>query len=80
MILSVPYRGARGFSMRMSDSIIIQNIIGVDHSLLSVDADRTVCKTLQILHKKYGNIYNLAFANGGDQNNDIFRNALYVNN
>ncbi len=63
-------KGSKEFQKEDERLYIIQNIKGVDHSLLSVDADRTVCKTLEMLHKKYGNIYNLAFANGGDQKND----------
>ena len=63
-------KGSKEFQKEDERLYIIQNIKGVDHSLLSVDVDRTVCKTLEMLHKKYGNIYNLAFANGGDQKND----------
>jgi hypothetical protein len=42
----------------------------VDKAILSVDQDRTVCETLTKIHREYGDEYQLAFANGGDQNND----------
>ena len=37
---------------------------------MSIDKDRTVCATLKQLSQDYGEEYDLAFANGGDQNND----------
>ena len=43
---------------------IIRNIKCVDSAIISMDDDRTVCKTLRIIHPHI-------FANGGDQNNDI---------
>ena len=41
-----------------------------DKTILSIDKDRTVCATLKQLSQDYGEEYDLAFANGGDQNND----------
>jgi len=35
-----------------------------------VDEDRTVCATLEKIAIEYGQDYDLAFANGGDQNNE----------
>ena len=49
--------------------IIVSNIKAVDQAILSVDEDRTVCATLKKL-LRIGQDYDLAFANGGDQNND----------
>ncbi len=42
----------------------------MDHAILSVDEDRTVCATLRKIAEEYGDEFELAFANGGDQNND----------
>jgi len=42
---------------------IIRSLRCVDCAVLSVDEDRTVCKTLSLLHPDI-------FTNGGDQNND----------
>ena len=50
--------------------IIVSNIKAVDKAILSVDKDRTVCATIEKIVNEYGNEYELAFANGGDQNND----------
>ena len=43
----------------------------MDQAILSVDEDRAVCATLEKIAKEFGQDYDLAFANGGDQNNDI---------
>ena len=43
---------------------IIRSIRCVDSAIISTDEDRTVCKTLRLIHPHI-------FANGGDQNNDI---------
>ena len=49
---------------------IIENLRLVDKCFLSVDKDRTVIDSIKMIFDKFGNQYNLAFANGGDQNND----------
>ena len=43
---------------------IIRSIKCVDSAIISTDEDRTVCKSLRLIHPDI-------FANGGDQNNDI---------
>jgi len=43
---------------------IIRSLKCVDSVILSMDDDRTVCKTLQLIHPDI-------FTNGGDQTNDI---------
>jgi len=50
--------------------IIVSNIKAVDKAILSIDKDRTVCATLKMIAEKFGSEFELAFANGGDQNND----------
>ena len=47
----------------------------MDKAFLSIDQDRTVCKTLEFLHQQFGSTYCLAFANGGDQNNNLIPEA-----
>jgi cytidyltransferase-like protein len=42
---------------------IVRSISCVDAAILSTDEDRTVCKTLQLIHPDI-------FTNGGDQTND----------
>jgi hypothetical protein len=50
--------------------MIVSNIKAVSQAVLSVDEDRTVCATLEKIAKEFSDSYELAFANGGDQNND----------
>jgi cytidyltransferase-like protein len=49
---------------------IVSNIKSVDQVFLSIDQDRTVCATIKLIHQKLSDDYQLAFANGGDQNNN----------
>lgn len=48
---------------------IVKNIKAVDKAFISIDNDRTVCESIKNIHTKFGKVYKLAFANGGDQNN-----------
>ena len=63
-------KGSIEFQLEDERMIIVSNIKAVDRTILSVDTDRTVCKTIAAIAKEYGASYNLAFANGGDQNNE----------
>jgi cytidyltransferase-like protein len=63
-------KGSKEFQKEDERLFIVQQIKQVDQALLSIDQDRTVCKTLEILYSQFGALYQLAFANGGDQNNN----------
>jgi len=63
-------KGSKEFQNEKERLFIVQHIKEVDQAFLSVDQDRTVCKTLEMLHSQFGGKYQLAFANGGDQNNN----------
>jgi cytidyltransferase-like protein len=63
-------KGSKAFQLEEERMLIVSNIKAVDKVILSIDSDRTVCKTIEKIVKDYGESYNLAFANGGDQNND----------
>jgi cytidyltransferase-like protein len=63
-------KGSKEFQKEDERLFIVQHIKEVDQAFLSIDQDRTVCKTLEMLFIKFGNEYQLAFANGGDQNNN----------
>ena len=63
-------KGSTEFQLEEERMIIVSNIKAVDKAILSVDTDRTVCKTIAAIAKQYGESYSLAFANGGDQNNE----------
>ena len=57
--------------MDQDERLLIVNAIGiVDKALISIDKDKTQCRTLADLAVQYANQYELYFANGGDQNND----------
>ena len=62
-------KGSKVFQDEEERIIIVSNIKAVDHVFLSIDEDRTVCKTLEKIYEEYGENYELVFANGGDQNN-----------
>ena len=49
---------------------IVKAIRYVDYALISQDTDKTQCETLKQFSQMFGEMYDLAFANGGDQNND----------
>lgn len=63
-------KGSKEFQKEDERMIIVSNIKAVDKAILSIDEDRTVCATLQMIAKEFGSKFDLAFANGGDQNND----------
>ena len=63
-------KGSKEFQSEMERLFIIQNISMVDECFLSIDKDRTVIESIKMIFDKFGNDYELAFANGGDQNND----------
>ena len=63
-------KGSKEFQKEEERMIIISNIKAVDKAILSVDQDRTVCASLKMIVEKYSDEYELAFANGGDQNNE----------
>ncbi len=68
-------KGSKVF-MDEHERILIVKAIGiVDKALISIDKDKTQCKTLSFLEKEYGTEYELFFANGGDQNNNSIPEA-----
>ena len=64
-------KGSKMFQDEEERVIIISNLKAVDEVVLSIDQDRTVCETIRYISEKFGKEYDLAFANGGDQNNEI---------
>jgi len=63
-------KGSAEFQTEDERVFIVSNIKSVDEVFLSIDKDRTVCETIRFIHKNLANYYQLAFANGGDQNNN----------
>ena len=63
-------KGSKAFQDEEERMIIVNSIKGVDKAILSIDKDRTVCKTIEKIANQFSEEYELSFANGGDQNND----------
>jgi cytidyltransferase-like protein len=62
-------KGSKEFQQEDERVFIVSNIKSVDQVFLSLDEDRTVCETIKYIHQQLQHEYQLAFANGGDQNN-----------
>ena len=63
-------KGSKEFQNEEERVIIVSHIREVDKTIFSFFKDRTVCETIQKIVKDYGKDYEIAFANGGDQNNE----------
>ena len=63
-------KGSNEFQNEDERLEIISSLKPVNQAIISIDKDRTQCETLRMLYEKYSHTYTLAFANGGDQNND----------
>ena len=63
-------KGSKEFQDEEERMIIVNNFRVVDKTILSIDKDKTVCKTIRKIAQDYSNEYELYFANGGDQNNE----------
>ena len=64
-------KGSKQFQDEQERMLIVSSLKAVDKTILSIDRDRTVCSTLKLLAREFGQTYSLAFANGGDQDNSI---------
>ena len=62
-------KGSKEFQDEDERFIIISNIKAVDKVYLSIDQDSSVCETIRRISEEHNKDYDLAFANGGDQNN-----------
>ena len=63
-------KGSNPFQDEEERLFIVSNIKSVNKAVLSVDKDRTVCKSIRMLFEHHGKDYDLAFANGGDRQFD----------
>ncbi len=63
-------KGSKEFQDENERVFIVQNLRMVDKCFLSIDKDRTVVESIKKIFDEFGNEFQLAFANGGDQNND----------
>jgi len=68
-------KGSKEFMLEEERLKIIQSIKGVGYSCISIDKDKTQNNTLKMLQHKFGDIMELHFANGGDQDNSTIPEA-----
>jgi cytidyltransferase-like protein len=68
-------KGSKEFQLEDERMFIVSNIKSVDRVFLSIDKDRTVCESIRKVHLELSDRYHLAFANGGDQNNQSIPEA-----
>ena len=62
-------KGSKEFMSETERILIIKELKIVDKAYLSVDIGPSVSKTIEKIYKKNFKIFNIFFANGGDQNN-----------
>ena len=72
-------KGSKEFMSEDERLKIVQSIKGVGLALLSIDNDSTQNETLKYIHNEYGKVWDLYFANGGDQNNDTIPESVICN-
>ena len=63
-------KGTKFFQDEQERVRIIRALSAVDMAWISIDKDSTQIETLKCMFNKFHETYNLAFANGGDQNNN----------
>jgi D-beta-D-heptose 7-phosphate kinase/D-beta-D-heptose 1-phosphate adenosyltransferase len=63
-------KGSKEFQDENERVFIVENLRLVDKCFLSIDMNRTVVESIKMIFNEFGKEYHLAFANGGDQNND----------
>ena len=64
-------KGSKEFMNEEERVFILNQLKIVDKTFISIDKDRSVCETINQIHNKYSLKYDLYFANGGDQTNDL---------
>ena len=62
-------KGAKEFMLEDERCLIVSNLKIVDKVYLSIDCDKTVIKTIEMIYTEISESHNLIFGNGGDQNN-----------
>ena len=62
-------KGSKEFMLEEERVLIVSELSVSDKVFLSIDQDRTVCATLEKIHKEFSKQFELYFANGGDQKN-----------
>ncbi len=71
---------SKEFMLEKERILIVEELIVTDKVFLSVDKDKTVCASLNKIHKDFSKKYKLYFANGGDQSNQSIPEVDLCNN
>ena len=72
-------KGSKEFMREDERLLIINELKIVDNVILSIDNDKTVRRTLNFIYKEFNHKYDLIFANGGDQKNDMIPESNICN-
>jgi cytidyltransferase-like protein len=72
-------KGSKEFMLEDERVIIIKELKIVDRVLLSLDTNKSVCKSIEKIHNQFNTIYELIFANGGDQTSNNIPEADICN-
>ena len=63
-------KNSKEFMLEDERILILKELKLVDKVILSIDKDKSVCKTLEKISFELKSIFQLYFANGGDQDNN----------
>ena len=72
-------KGSKEFQDENERLQIIQSFKSVGYACISVDKDKTQIESLKMVHRKFGDVFDLTFANGGDQTNETIPESLICN-
>ena len=72
-------KGSKEFQDESERLQIIQSLKSVGYACVSVDKDKTQVESLKMIHHKFGDVFDLVFANGGDQTNETIPESLICN-
>ena len=61
---------SKEFMLEQERVLIVKELTVVNQVILSIDKDKTVCATLEKIYQDFSKLFELFFANGGDQNNE----------
>jgi len=73
----VELKGSKKFMDEQHRMKLIHNIKGVDDVFLSIDEDKSVCKSLLCVATSFNRNYEIRFFNSGDRKGNNINNAEY---
>ena len=68
-------KGSKEFMDEQERLLIVDELKITDKTFLSIDKNKTVSNTIEMIHREYSSEFKLSFANGGDQTNDSISEA-----